>query len=50
MLTRLSHGHVRIGTFQRLAFLGETGNIAKLVRYCLANLYAEPPGPGVVVV
>src|SRR4051812_5739921 len=43
VLTRLSHGHVRIGTFQRLAFFGETENIAKLVRYCLANLYAEQP-------
>jgi serine/tyrosine/threonine adenylyltransferase len=43
VLTRLSHGHIRIGTFQRLAFFGETENIAKLVRYCLANLYAEQP-------
>ena len=43
VLTRLSHGHIRIGTFQRLAFLGETENIQKLVRYCLENLYGEPP-------
>jgi serine/tyrosine/threonine adenylyltransferase len=43
VLTRLGHGHIRIGTFQRLAFLGETQNIAKLVRYCLENLYAERP-------
>jgi uncharacterized protein YdiU (UPF0061 family) len=42
VLTRLSHGHVRIGTFQRLAFFGDVGNIGKLVRYCLENLYAEP--------
>jgi uncharacterized protein YdiU (UPF0061 family) len=41
VLTRLSHGHVRIGTFQRLAFFGEAENIKKLVRYCLANLYLE---------
>ena len=27
MLTRLSHGHIRIGTFQRLAFFGEVENI-----------------------
>ena len=27
MLTRLSHGHIRIGTFQRLAFFGEADNI-----------------------
>ena len=30
VLTRLSHGHIRIGTFQRLAFFGEAENIAKL--------------------
>jgi uncharacterized protein YdiU (UPF0061 family) len=44
VLTRLSHGHMRIGTFQRLAFFGQSDNIRKLVRYCLANLYAEAPG------
>jgi uncharacterized protein YdiU (UPF0061 family) len=43
VLTRLSLGHIRIGTFQRLAFFGQAGNINKLVRYCLENLYAEPP-------
>jgi uncharacterized protein YdiU (UPF0061 family) len=44
VLTRLSHGHIRIGTFQRLAFSGQVENIKKLVRYCLENLYAEEPG------
>jgi len=43
VLTRLSHGHIRIGTFQRLAFFGDVDNINKLVRYCLENLYAEKP-------
>ena len=43
VLTRLSRGHIRIGTFQRLAFFGETENINKLVRYCLENLYSEAP-------
>src|SRR3954470_21770937 len=43
VLTRLSHGHIRIGTFQRLAFLGEVENINRLVRYCLENLYSEQP-------
>jgi uncharacterized protein YdiU (UPF0061 family) len=43
VLTRLSHGHIRIGTFQRLAFFGEAGNINRLVRYCLEHLYAEAP-------
>jgi len=41
VLTRLSHGHIRIGSFQRLAFLGQVENIKTLVRYCLANLYGE---------
>ena len=41
VLTRLSHGHIRIGTFQRLAFLEDQAGIAALVRYCLANLYRE---------
>jgi uncharacterized protein YdiU (UPF0061 family) len=44
VLTRLSHGHIRIGTFQRLAFLGQAENISALVRYCLDNLYGEPTG------
>ena len=43
VLTRLSHGHIRIGTFQRLAFFGDVENINKLVCYCLENLYSEKP-------
>ena len=41
VLTRLSHGHIRIGTFQRLAYFGDVENIAKLSRYCLGSLYQE---------
>jgi uncharacterized protein YdiU (UPF0061 family) len=43
VLTRLSHGHIRIGTFQRLAFHGEVENLDALVRYCLAHLFGERP-------
>lgn len=43
VLARLSHGHIRIGTFQRLAFLGEVENLTKLTRYCLENLYSQQP-------
>ncbi|MES2137823.1 MAG: YdiU family protein [Pseudomonadota bacterium] len=43
VLTRLSHGHIRIGTFQRLAFLGEVDNIKALTRYVLEHLYGEQP-------
>lgn len=42
VLTRLSHGHIRIGTFQRLAFFGEVDSINKLVRYSLTNLFSSP--------
>jgi uncharacterized protein YdiU (UPF0061 family) len=42
VLTRLSHGHIRIGTYQRLAFFGDADAIATLTRYCLTHLYAEP--------
>ncbi|HEV2596172.1 MAG TPA: YdiU family protein [Sphingomicrobium sp.] len=41
VLTRLSHGHIRIGSFQRLAFYGQIENLKKLTRYCLENLYSD---------
>ncbi len=44
VMVRLSHGHIRIGTFQRLAALGETDNMAALVEYCLGN-FPGPEGP-----
>jgi uncharacterized protein YdiU (UPF0061 family) len=44
VLTRLSHGHVRIGNFQRFAFFGETESIATLTGYCLNHLLDEPLG------
>jgi uncharacterized protein YdiU (UPF0061 family) len=43
VLTRLSHGHIRIGNFQRFAFFEQPENIAKLTRYCLEHLYGEQP-------
>src|SRR5690606_17769640 len=41
VLVRLSHSHIRIGTFQRLAVLGEDAHMRELVDYCLAQF----PGP-----
>ena len=41
VLTRLSHGHVRIGSFQRLAFIEDIAGISKLVSYCLRQLFGE---------
>jgi serine/tyrosine/threonine adenylyltransferase len=44
VLTRLSHGNIRIGSFQRQAFFKDADAIARLARYCLEHLYGEPPG------
>jgi uncharacterized protein YdiU (UPF0061 family) len=44
VLVRLQHSHIRIGTFQRLAFLGETENLRKLVDYSLLHYYGEEGG------
>jgi uncharacterized protein YdiU (UPF0061 family) len=41
VLARLSHGHVRIGSFQRLAVIEERDHLSALVDYCLAQF----PGP-----
>jgi len=35
VMVRLSHGHIRIGTFQRLLALEEREQMAQLVDYCL---------------
>ncbi|MDX3885145.1 MAG: YdiU family protein [Sphingomonas sp.] len=44
VLVRLSHGHIRIGSFQRLAYLGDGDAIRRLVDYSLRALYGEEPG------
>ena len=41
VLTRLSHGHIRIGTFQRLAFLDDAARIKLLTAYCLRTMFGE---------
>ncbi|UUR09024.1 protein adenylyltransferase SelO family protein [Sphingomonas glaciei] len=46
VLTRLSHGHIRIGTFQRLAFGEDVEGLERLVSYCLEHLYGEPADGG----
>ncbi|MBK6800768.1 protein adenylyltransferase SelO family protein [Novosphingobium sp.] len=43
VLVRLSHGHVRIGTFQRLAYLEEREHMAALVDYALREFPGPPP-------
>ncbi len=44
VLVRLSHSHVRIGSFQRLATLGLTDETARLADYVLRELLALTPG------
>lgn len=51
VMVRLSHGHIRIGTFQRLAALELEDEMAQLVDYCLANFpggdFPDAPHPAV---
>jgi uncharacterized protein YdiU (UPF0061 family) len=44
VLVRLQHSHIRIGTFQRLAFLDQPDNIRRLTDYCLTHYYGEEGG------
>ncbi|HEY0411992.1 MAG TPA: YdiU family protein [Allosphingosinicella sp.] len=44
VLVRLQHAHIRIGTFQRLAYFGEAENLARLTDYCLHHYYSEEGG------
>ncbi|MBU3076634.1 protein adenylyltransferase SelO family protein [Sphingomonas quercus] len=44
VLVRLSHGHIRIGSFQRLAWFKDAEGMRALTAYCLRTLYDEHPG------
>jgi len=41
ILTRLSHSHIRFGTFQRLAYEQRPEAIEQLVRYCLSTYFHQ---------
>lgn len=43
VLLRLSHGHIRIGTFQRLRAYESAEHMALLVDYCLDEFPGPPP-------
>ncbi len=43
VMVRLNHGHIRIGSFQRLLALEEQDHMAALVDYCLAQFPGPPP-------
>ena len=42
VMVRLSHSHIRIGTFQRIAAEGDAEMMERLVAYSLTILYNEP--------
>lgn len=43
VMVRLSHSHIRIGTFQRLAAYRDEEHMTQLVAYCLENFPGSPP-------
>lgn len=43
VMVRLSHSHIRIGTFQRLLALEEPEQMKALVEYCLTQFPGPPP-------
>mgnify|MGYP001764946438 CR=1 FL=1 len=43
VMVRLSHGHIRIGTFQRLIYLDDREHMAELVNYCLDTFPGSAP-------
>ncbi len=45
VLVRLSHGHIRIGSFQRLATLGREDELRRLTAYALEHYFGEDDGP-----
>ncbi|MBN8807768.1 MAG: YdiU family protein [Sphingomonas sp.] len=49
VLVRLSHGHIRIGTFQRLAYLRDNAGLAALTAYVLRHYYGEEAGDDAAV-
>jgi serine/tyrosine/threonine adenylyltransferase len=44
VLVRLQHSHIRIGTFQRLAYFDDAENMRRLSDYCLRQYYGEQGG------
>jgi serine/tyrosine/threonine adenylyltransferase len=46
VLVRLSHSHIRIGTFQRLSFLNDTESLSRLLDYSLAAYMPDIAAPG----
>jgi len=45
VLTRLSHSHIRFGSFQRQAFFQDTDGLESLSEYCIRHFYPEAASP-----
>lgn len=45
VLTRLSHSHIRFGTFQRHAFFEDREALERLSAYCIRHFYADVSTP-----
>lgn len=50
VMVRLNHGHIRIGSFQRLAYLGQEAELARLVDYALRTNFGSASGDPVELV
>ena len=46
VLVRLSHSHIRIGSFQRLAYLEDQAGLRRLLDYAMAQYYPHLPKTG----
>ncbi|OYY90147.1 MAG: selenoprotein O [Sphingomonas sp. 28-66-16] len=46
VLVRLNQGHIRIGTFQRLAYLRDEAGLRRLTDYVLRHYYGDAGGNG----
>ena len=45
VFVRLSHSHIRFGTFQRCAWLEDRAAMARLVEYCVTEFYPDAANP-----
>jgi len=45
VLTRLSHSHIRFGSFQRQAFFNDTEALERLSAYCIRHFYPKTSTP-----
>lgn len=49
VLVRMSHGHIRIGSFQRLAYLGDRAGLERLTAHALATYHDDASGDPVAL-